>query len=402
MTGEKYLSELVDFEKLRVDAVNIIKSPTGSGKTYFALHALPEHCIDTYYKSLYLIDTINGKEQILRNYNTFPARRDWINEVQQGGCAWESKDERVVIMTYALLGCILIDDPNFCENFTYIICDELHKLIDFKGYHKNPNQPNLCLYAKKGLERAVKNNTTTVIALTATPKKVLLYFEANCFVPLIDQTLLRQYETKKIIHFLSLKNLIKELNINETGICYTGQVRTMLEFSKLAAAAGLKPICIWSLRCENHTMDEEQLRVRDVILKECKIPSEYNFLIINASCETSIKIKSKVDYVIVNHTNEDIQTQVRGRVDHDLDTLYLRADASKTSSIMQIPEEFLGKELYSKDKEALCQYLDLRRSGKLVKWNSIKTIIQESDSYNIIEKRKNNLRYAIITKADNS
>ena len=39
--GTKYLSELVQMNLLQKNKLNIIKAPTGSGKTYFALTALP-------------------------------------------------------------------------------------------------------------------------------------------------------------------------------------------------------------------------------------------------------------------------------------------------------------------------------------------------------------------------
>lgn len=37
MVGTKYLSELVDVELFENNKLNVIKAPTGSGKTYFAL-----------------------------------------------------------------------------------------------------------------------------------------------------------------------------------------------------------------------------------------------------------------------------------------------------------------------------------------------------------------------------
>ena len=63
MLGTKYLSELVKPEMLQAGKLNIIKSPTGSGKSYFALTAIPQTLTDATHRLVYLIDTINGKEQ---------------------------------------------------------------------------------------------------------------------------------------------------------------------------------------------------------------------------------------------------------------------------------------------------------------------------------------------------
>lgn len=394
MLGSKYLSELVDFKRLRSDAINIIMAPTGSGKTFFALHAVPEHCSDAHHQVLYLIDTINGKEQILRNYKACPATRDWIEQVDQGSI-WFVREETVVIMTYALLGTILIKMPNFCERFKYIICDELHNLINFQNFTKKPNAHSI---AKDGLEKVVIDNKSTLIALSATPDKIKTEFKnVDCNTIPIDLSEVRRYEIQNTNYYPSLNNLIHSLDPNKTGLCYTGRINKMKEIARVAAAAGLRPIAIWSINSNDHHMSEEQLRVRSIILEQSVIPSEYNFLIINNSSETSIKIKSKVDYVIVNNSNKDIQTQVRGRVDSDLHTLYL---PSKETDLLVIPEEFLNTELSTTDKERLCEVLDIRgKNGRQKKWTSIKKALQKENSgYSIRETRHKDCRFSIITE----
>ena len=75
--------------------------------------------------------------------------------------------------------------PNFCEKFEYIICDELHNLISFSKIKPTPNIHTL---AKLGLEQVVTNDTTTVIALTSTPRKIYSFFHADCHTLLVDPT----------------------------------------------------------------------------------------------------------------------------------------------------------------------------------------------------------------------
>ena len=81
MVGTKYLSELVDAAALQKGRLNVIKAPTGSGKTYFALEHIPSLVPDSVHQVVYLIDTINGKEQILRNYNAISEYCGWSKEV---------------------------------------------------------------------------------------------------------------------------------------------------------------------------------------------------------------------------------------------------------------------------------------------------------------------------------
>ena len=92
-------------------------------------------------------------------------------------------------------------------------------------------------------------------------------------------------------------------------------------------------------------MTDEQHTVREQILKNFIIPEKYNLLIINASCATSIKIKSRVDYIIINSSHEDTQIQVRGRYTGDLDIIYLPAMADMIQ--VKIPDAFLARRLFS-------------------------------------------------------
>lgn len=145
MIGTKYLSEAVDINNLETEKLNIIKSPTGSGKTYFALHEISSLCKNALHQAVYLIDTINGKEQILRNYNATECNKYWLRDIE-GDYLWFQEDSRVVIMTYAKFGFILSTKPEFYNYFDYIICDELHSLIRFQYFSQLPNYHSIIRY----------------------------------------------------------------------------------------------------------------------------------------------------------------------------------------------------------------------------------------------------------------
>ena len=141
-------------------------------------------------------------------------------------------------------------------------------------------------------------------------------------------------------------------------------------------------------------MSEAQLEVRRSVLEDWVIPPQYDLLIINSSSETSLKIKSPVDYVIVHSSNPDTQIQVRGRVNGDLQTLFLPTEGVPT---VTVPAEFLGKQLFRTDKDALLKALDLRNpaNNRPYGWATVKGILIDND-YTITESRSNNLRFAII------
>lgn len=384
------MGELVSLDMLQPDKLNIIKSPTGSGKTYFALKSIPEAVEDAYHHIVYLIDTINGKEQILNNYNATVYSSYWKNEIldQELERYFSSK---VVVITYAKFGILLEQNPDFHKNFDYIICDELPSLIKFQYFSQRPNSHSI---AKSGLERAVRNGKTTVIALSATPNLIKREFNAPFYDVPIDEKKVRRYETKDIINYTNLEYLLSSLEPAETGICYVARITQMKKLEEIARNLGFNPVSIWSTRNKDHLMNAEQFAVRKSILENFILPAKYNLLFINASSETSLKIKSPVDYVIVHNNDYDTQVQVRGRVNSDLSKLYLPL---LDTTDLTVPNEYLNKPLFNEEKSELCAILNRTNPyNRRFKWPTIKSMLIDCE-YTITEGRKNNRRYAIIS-----
>ena len=393
MKGTKYLSELVDCSALQKGQLNVIKAPTGSGKTYFALNYIPSLTSDALHNVVYLIDTINGKEQIVRNYNATSEYYGWSKEVESGGM-WFEPDNRVVVITYAKFGVLFERNIEFYKNFSYIICDEIHSLLRFQNYSKKPNYHSI---ARQVLEQAVKQKSGIVIALTATPDTIKNQFNAPSAEIAINQEELIQYDIKQVEGYTNPITVLSKVDMETVGLCYFSRIHQMIEFEQEAKQMGFSPISIWSINNKDYPMNDEQLETRRSILESWTIPPQYDLLIINSSSETSLKIKSKVDYVIVHSSNPDTQVQVRGRVNSDLKTLYLPVEGI---SEIVVPSEYLGKRLFREDKQALIEALNLRNTNnRPYGWHTVKNLLIESD-YSVIEDRQGNLRYVVIEPSD--
>lgn len=393
MKGTKYLSELVDCSALQKGQLNVIKAPTGSGKTYFALNYIPSLTNDALHNVVYLIDTINGKEQIVRNYNATSEYYGWSKEVESGGM-WFEPDNRVVVITYAKFGVLFERNIEFYKNFSYIICDEIHSLLRFQNYSKKPNYHSI---ARQVLEQAVKQKSGIVIALTATPDTIKNQFNAPSAEIAINQEELIQYDIKQVEGYTNPITVLSKVDVGTVGLCYFSRIHQMIEFEQEAKQMGFSPISIWSINNKDHPMNDEQLEARRSVLETWTIPPQYDLLIINSSSETSLKIKSKVDYVIVHSSNPDTQVQVRGRINSDLMTLYLPVEG--VSEIV-VPSEYLGKRLFQGDKQTLAEALNLRNTNnRPYRWPTVKNLLIESD-YSVIEARQGNLRYVVIEPSD--
>lgn len=390
MKGTKYLSEMIDMGMMKKDKLNIIKAPTGSGKTYFALTYIPSLVHNALHSVIYLIDTINGKEQIVNNYDATSEYWGWAKEVDEDGM-WFADDKRVVVLTYAKFGYLCQHYADFHANFDYIICDELHSLFHFQDYSPKPNLHSVALM---GIRSAINNTKTTVVALTATPSIVKDKLNSPYYELPIDQDVLIHYDQEQIIPFTDWEYVLSSMDIADVGLFYTSRVSKMKAVESKAKEMGFSPVCVWSIRNQDHTMTDEQLAVRDSVLKGYSIPKGYNLLIINSSSETSLKIKSHVDYVIVDSTAPDTQVQVRGRVNSDLKNLFLLNDGSTP---MEIPDEFMGVELYTEDKARLCEFVNLKDPYNVpYRWTTIHRLLTDW-GYQVMDGRKNNRRYSVIT-----
>lgn len=397
MIGSKYLSELVDCSTFQKGKLNLIKAPTGCGKTAFALKRIPALIKNALFKVIFLIDTINGREQIKSIYHTMSPSPNWQKCVETEMIDFMN-DGRIVAMTYAKFGKMCEEDAFFVDKLDYIICDELPSLLVFKGIRSNDPDRNNTFHktAKNEIVRAIKRGDATVIALTATPNRIYKDM-SDCVVnPIkVDTEQLIQFETKKTINYNSLTAVFNTVSKDEIGLCYAKHIRRMKEIEATAVTAGLSPICVWSTGNDTFPMTEEQLAVRKEVLENSRIPSQYNLLIINASSETSIKIKSRVDYVIAHTGSEDSKIQVRGRVNSDLERLYVLSDEACE---IEVPEEFLNRDLFAEDKEALCKVLSIFKPGKkeIYAWTGVKKRLIEA-GYVLKEGRENDKRYVEIT-----
>ena len=303
-------------------------------------------------------------------------------------------ESKVVVMTYAKFGTIVFDSPEFGDTFKYILCDEIHNLPRFSAFtNNNPNAKEAHRVAWARLISIINRGKVIVIGLSATPKRLLENdsFETN-IIP-IDSDI-RRYETHNTVFYSHIDTVLERLPKDKKILLYLSHITEMQRITDLAKDLGFNPIAIWSIRNQENPMTLKQLDARDYILRNEKLPEEYNLVIINASCETSINLKGKIDIVVINSQEEEAQVQVRGRYRGDLDTLYLL----KYEAIIDVPPEFLGKELFSDQKKKLCDTLKLRnKQGKRMKWTTVHKIILEN-GYSVTDGRFQNERFVIIHK----
>lgn len=299
-------------------------------------------------------------------------------------------------MTYAKFGVLAERYPKFAFNFELILCDEIHNLIRFNTFtQSDPKDKRWHAIARTRIEEIIlKSEKTKVIGLSATPKRAEREFSSNS-IPVHKVTVdsdVRQFETKADYNYSNLEYLIDSMPKEKIGLIYVAHIRQMKKLVDLTKAKGLRSIAVWSIHNEDNPMTDEQREARDYIINNEELPPNYDVVIINASSETSIDIRGKIDYIVIHSTEEEVRVQVRGRYRDDLEELYVYDKKS-----LEVPPEFLDIPLFKEDREELCDILrqtdDFKR---LVKWTKTKEKLLK-EGYEITEKRYQNRRYAIIS-----
>ena len=271
MKGKKYFSEVVDISQFDCSKLNIITAPVGSGKSYWALNELAKTASKPC-KMIYLIDTVNGKEQLLKNPQTTYYSDEWRETVHNGTVYFGEADvsNKVVVMTYAKFGALADKYEEFSFDFEIILCDELHSLPRFSNISRSSNEgKNFHQLAIEEIAGATFNTEGLTIGLTATPIDFEKYFGGflGCEIAYWDYGAeLRQYEVKETIPYTNLDTIIATLKPTEKGILYVKQIRQMIEAEQRAKEAGLAAIPIWSIRNTDHPMTEEQQNARRYLL----------------------------------------------------------------------------------------------------------------------------------------
>lgn len=403
MTGKKWISEAIHEDEIKPFRLNLIEANVGAGKTTWALDyllrkqaeaAAQEHDDDSHSQNtLFLIDTKNAQHQLLhRADNEFVDEDALWKKIASDEYAFFDRKHlkgKVVVMTYAKAAKIKLEVKDFGATFKYIICDEIHNLFNFEIYDLDQTDTNLHKLAENVL-RDLIDRGVIVIGITATPR--ILYEKKLPIVKITVDEGVRSYETKLTKKTRQIDSIIDSLpSTNKKALIYTTFVRDMI---KIEEKLGPRAIAIFSPNCKTHHMNETQKKARDYLLEKQEFPPDYDYVIINASCGTSINIFGQIDVVIIDHSNEDIVTQVRGRYRKDLDLLYVK----DKSAPLVIPDAFLNVPLDTDEQKLLCENLNWRdEQGHPAGFTKLKNRLKKEGNYDVIElPRENNIRRKMI------
>ena len=386
--GKPFLSKIIEVEKFKRGQANIVIAPCHSGKTTAIGKIISTHATRPE-KVLCLIDTTAGKEAMVTREHATAYRRKWLNEIREDwwGSLLDGNGFRV--MTYHQFGWEYVNQVNFLRDIELIICDEMHNLVKYKGIENSKKKTNTsasennipCHIALDVLSAASKDDCAPmIVVMTATIDAVSVEFDRRR-VPCsyFDYTGKAHCDLTRRRHFYAhFEDVISQLPSNTRAIIYIAQISKMQEYAALANNGERKICCLWGLNSPYYKMSNEQLKIRKAILDTERIPPELDLLFINAAYETSINIVNEdFNTMIIHNGSPDIQTQVRGRIRHDIDDLYLY-DTDYLHISQYFPRAYFNRPLFREDTAAIAEIMNLKnKDSRQLKWSSIYKLLEE-------------------------
>jgi len=418
--GLPFLRQVIEVEKFKKGQANVIVAPCHSGKTTAAVHVM-EKCASCKERTLFLIDTAAGRDSLVMKPEEeheaeetpkIEAQRyteSWAYELRCNNLEHLRNGQGYRVMTYHQFGWEIIRHPDLLLNIDLIICDEMHNLLKYMGIEHGRNlsedteeEVRCCATAFSTLMSVAqaKAQAPLLIIMTATPNTLLqkmdefkIPYELFNYTGRVhsDGTYVRRY-------YVSHESVLTGLKRNERAIVYIPTIHLMKEYAS-KVGDGRKTCCLWGKNNLEHELSEEQLKVRNEILTTKRIPADVDLLFINAAYETCINIENEdFNTMIIHCGNTDTQMQVRGRLRHDIDVLYLY-DKKHEYISHYLPDRFFDRPLFQQDKMEIVEMLSLKdENGRIKKWPTICKLL-EKDGVIVQRIKTNDKRGYVLHKA---
>ena len=390
---------------------NIIDCGIRTGKTYWAINNLKQFAQDgKLNRILFLVDTVALKDQLIAEYkDCADADQFW-----ESPSSWGEYVDKIGVMCYQALGARVIKNELGFLNYIDVICwDECDSIFNFATQaftrarrtdfartevsnaevlsviqqysSKKEYMPLILLGA---WERIILEGRIMCIGLSASPERARAYYQS--LVSASNKGKLEAgYRIAADIYYYDLTEHIKQLHpIPGHGYwCYSPYIETNKGAVAIANEQGFNAIELHSPNNKDKPMTEEQMRVYNCIVATGLVPSEYDFVVVNAALQRGINIVDKrFDSVIINSTDSAERIQAARQTFEY--TRHLKVFAP------EVPAKYKDRWLTVTECRDLAEYMhvpEMRDDGARVSrpmtWNKLKDCLPYI-GYTVDNKRK--------------
>lgn len=349
---QRYLSNIitdVQLNNIQPGQFNVIKAPTGCGKTTFMFDDRILNFSRAKKHVLYLIHNKVTRDFIAaahkdqarvfvdNNYN------GWFDKRREGKGIWTSQQDEdyVHVMCYQTFAALLRNEgTDWLDDIDLIVWDEFD---DFRPYYEKEvsvvkkilpdfSREKLIALLQQGKSTSVVNFIYQIKTLVLEPAKIRLIaisatpqFAAAYFSEYINYILTGQlenyYDAKATYYIDDVVDALRDGTLapkqNRRYWCYTKYVHEALRIEAMAAAVGHKVIALWSQNNPDHRKQytEQKAAVTAVIRDEHRVPQPYTFIVTTGVLGRGVDIydTSIQDWICNSKDYEQIVQSSRAR-----------------------------------------------------------------------------------------
>jgi hypothetical protein len=316
----------------------LITAKTNSGKTTFSVlelrHILQKHT-KREIKSTILITPYRATYKQLLNDKRFV---EITEDISSYGCAFFGQDaEKVYVCTYSRLCYLLAKGIDLKDSL--LIWDEIHSFVEYTTYQDQMK------YLVDFLQNKDLFDTTICVGISGTPQVIMgagfsFAFDFVDITPSSKSVLKAQKGV--IIDHGSIESTVKKLILDDAAkgtLIYVSSATLAIKIKRMYEEKGLNAAFLISKSNQNYDsqsgltysqlLDQQVFagkNIFDWIADESDLPHELDALIIDDAARDGINLLDPdrhFNTVIVESTRSDVIEQVRSRIRHDIDSIYV-------------------------------------------------------------------------------
>ena len=378
---------------------NILDCGIRTGKTYWAVNNLAQFTRDgNLNRILFLVDTSALKQQLLQEYSDNCIEADDLWEGSRS--SWSSQDRnKIGVMCYQRLGMKFVkQDTDFLKQIDVICWDQCDSIFDFaaqafvKARHTDFARKNMSnaevlsviqshstkkqympLILLGQWQQIVQLGQIMCIGLSASPQRAYAYYKS--LVSTSYQGKLEMgYRAASDVYFCDVLQHIKHLQpeLNRGYWCFSPFIQPNQQLVRAAKARGFRAIELHSPQNTDKPMDDQQLRVYNIIVTTGLIPPEYDFVIVNRALARGITIVDRrFDRVIIDSVNQVDRIQAARQTFQYQRHLKILAP--------KIPAQYMNSWLTVEQCRELAAYMNVseldknnKNTNRVMTWNKLK------------------------------
>jgi hypothetical protein len=446
LSEELWLNEaMLEFnKKLYKGTLNIINASAGSGKSTFIFREFLNESykyvdnlkkIKKIYKAgldkvLYVCDTNMLKSSILQENEgiTKVLQKDDLKEAMKTKTFDEIlKNDvgHIKVITYSTLGWLLKQEGSRYIILNYLevlIMDEMQNL--FKYANRFDNEENGKVYGTVISYLPQLVNNLLSVALSATTSRIYnglreIQLNTNTIFTSEELKKIRKYKEEFKLECKFLINEIKRMGVYKEyfdkhqykAFIYTNTIKVSKKYKQQLEKYGYRVEWLCSI---NNTvinedgevipkMNENQLCIRDDLIKYGTLPDDLDVIIVNSGYETGWNLRDeRVQVAFIDSTDFGTQVQARNRIRHDIKQLIVTSIVDDDGKVfeydqyrqlhwmeytignsffnIELDEKYLGVKLSKEDKKYLVdRYAIIHLDKKEASWKTFKKDLEMND-----------------------